>query len=293
MFAVVLVHPEIPPNTGNVIRLDGEHGDRRCTSSSRWDSGWTIASCAAPVSTITSTRASRVHRDFAACRAALDADAPRRWFAFTTQAQRSAYDVAYRARRRARRSAARRRACPRDVVAQFPADARLRIPMRAGVRSLNLSNAVAVAVYEAWRQQDSGQRSTQASRLTRRPSVASDPGSCPSHAERAHQEAQLVVAVDHALLLRLAGAVAAVEIHVQQERRHLARVVLHLRDELLRVQRIDARIVFAGDDERFAAGSRRRARSGTANSGGSSGNRHRESGSPYSGIQYRAIRNLW
>ena len=41
---------------------------------------------------------------------------------------------------------------PDDIRSQFAPDARLRIPMRPGVRSLNLSNAVAVAVYEAWRQ---------------------------------------------------------------------------------------------------------------------------------------------
>ncbi len=94
-----------------------------------------------------------VHRDFDACRAALDAAAPgRRWWAFTTQSASSLYD-----------------ACvepddvlvfgcesvglPASIVATFPEDYRLRIPMRTGVRSLNLSNAVAVAVYEAWRQQ--------------------------------------------------------------------------------------------------------------------------------------------
>ena len=42
---------------------------------------------------------------------------------------------------------------PDDVLATFPEEARVRIPMRRDVRSLNLSNAVAVAVYEAWRQQ--------------------------------------------------------------------------------------------------------------------------------------------
>ena len=45
------------------------------------------------------------------------------------------------------------RGLPPAVLEQFSTDLQLRIPMRAGVRSLNLSNAVAVAVYEAWRQQ--------------------------------------------------------------------------------------------------------------------------------------------
>ena len=45
------------------------------------------------------------------------------------------------------------RGLPPSIVAEIPADRQVRIPMREGVRSLNLSNAVAVAVYEAWRQQ--------------------------------------------------------------------------------------------------------------------------------------------
>jgi tRNA (cytidine/uridine-2'-O-)-methyltransferase len=93
----------------------------------------------------------RVHASFAACRAALDRDAPRRWFAFTTQAGRYAYDIAY-APGDVLVFGCESRGLPDDIVAQFPQDARLRVPMRPRVRSLNLSNAVAVVVYEAWRQ---------------------------------------------------------------------------------------------------------------------------------------------
>jgi tRNA(Leu) C34 or U34 (ribose-2'-O)-methylase TrmL len=78
--------------------------------------------------------------------------APRRWFAFTTQASRSAYDVAYRPGD-VLVFGSETRGLPPSIVAGFPADQQVRIPMREGVRSLNLSNAVAVAVYEAWRQQ--------------------------------------------------------------------------------------------------------------------------------------------
>ena len=151
MFAIVLVHPEIPPNTGNVIRLTANTA--------------TDLHLVAPLGFRMDDRDLRragldyheyarvmVHRDFAACRSALDADAPRRWFAFTTQASRSAYDVAYEPGD-ALVFGAETRGLPPAVLEQFSTDLQLRIPMRAGVRSLNLSNAVAVAVYEAWRQQ--------------------------------------------------------------------------------------------------------------------------------------------
>ena len=151
MFAIVLVHPEIPPNTGNVIRLTANTA--------------TDLHLVEPLGFRMDDRDLRragldyheyarvmVHRDFAACRSALDADAPRRWFAFTTQASRSAYDVAYEPGD-ALVFGAETRGLPPAVLEQFSTDLQLRIPMRAGVRSLNLSNAVAVAVYEAWRQQ--------------------------------------------------------------------------------------------------------------------------------------------
>ena len=151
MFAIVLVHPEIPPNTGNVIRLAANTA--------------TDLHLVEPLGFRMDDRDLRragldyheyarvtVHRDFAACRGALDADAPKRWFAFTAQASRSAYDVAYKPGD-VLVFGAETRGLPPAVLAQFAADAQLRIPMRAGVRSLNLSNAVAVAIYEAWRQQ--------------------------------------------------------------------------------------------------------------------------------------------
>ena len=150
-FAVVLVHPEIPGNTGNVIRLTANTATElhlveplgfRMDDRELRRAGLDYREYAQVT----------VHRDFAACRAALEANASRRWFAFTTRATRTLYEAAF---------------APGDVLvfgretsgladavlAAFAPDARLRIPMREGVRSLNLSNAVAVAVYEAWRQQ--------------------------------------------------------------------------------------------------------------------------------------------
>jgi tRNA (cytidine/uridine-2'-O-)-methyltransferase len=150
MFAVVLVHPEIPPNTGNVIRLTANTA--------------TELHLVEPLGFRMDDRELRragldyheyarvsVHASFAACRAALDRGIARRWFAFKTQATRSAYDVAY-APGDVLAFGCETKGLPDDIVAQFAPDARLRIPMRPGVRSLNLSNAVAVAVYEAWRQ---------------------------------------------------------------------------------------------------------------------------------------------
>jgi tRNA (cytidine/uridine-2'-O-)-methyltransferase len=150
MFAVVLVHPEIPPNTGNVIRLTANTG--------------TELHLVEPLGFRMDDRELRragldyheyarvqVHRDFATCRAAIDAAGRHRWFAFTTQAARSAYEVTYEPGD-VLTFGCETKGLPPGIVAQFATDARLRIPMQPHVRSLNLSNAVAVAVYEAWRQ---------------------------------------------------------------------------------------------------------------------------------------------
>ena len=150
MFAVVLVHPEIPPNTGNAIRLTANTATElhlveplgfRMDDRELRRAGLDYHEYASV----------RVHRDFAACREALG-DHERRWFAFTAQAERSLYDEAF-APRDVLVFGRESTGLPEDVLGAFAAGRRLRIPMREGVRSLNLSNAVAVAVYEAWRQQ--------------------------------------------------------------------------------------------------------------------------------------------
>jgi tRNA (cytidine/uridine-2'-O-)-methyltransferase len=151
MFAVVLVQPEIPPNTGNVIRLTANAGAElhlveplgfRMDDRELRRAGLDYHEYARV----------RVHRDYAACRDALDAVAPRRHFALTTAGARSLYDAAI-APGDVLVFGCETSGLPPEVLARFAPDTRLRIPMRAGVRSLNLSNAVAVAVYEAWRQQ--------------------------------------------------------------------------------------------------------------------------------------------
>ena len=148
MVAVVLVHPEIPPNTGNVIRLTANAGVElhlveplgfRLDDRDLRRAGLDYHEYARVV----------VHRDFAACRAALGL--ARDWYAFTTRGRRSAYDARF-ATDAVLVFGCETTGLPGAVLAQFPESHQLRIPMQAGLRSLNLSNAVAVAVYEAWRQ---------------------------------------------------------------------------------------------------------------------------------------------
>ena len=149
-FAVVLVHPEIPPNTGNVIRLTANTATAlhlveplgfRMEDRELKRAGLDYHEYASV----------RVHRDFDACRAALDSERKRRWFAFTTDGARSLYDTRF-SPGDALVFGCESSGLTDSILTHFAPDARLRIPMRPGVRSLNLSNAVAVGVYEAWRQ---------------------------------------------------------------------------------------------------------------------------------------------
>ena len=151
MFAVVLVAPEIPPNTGNVIRLTANSATElhlveplgfRMDDRELKRAGLDYHEYARV----------QVHRDFVACRRVLNDERPRRYFALATTATQSLYDARFEPGD-VLVFGCESRGLADDVLAQFPRENRLRIPMRPGVRSLNLSNAVAVAVYEAWRQQ--------------------------------------------------------------------------------------------------------------------------------------------
>ena len=150
MVAIVLVQPEIPPNTGNVIRLAANTGaelhlveplgfrldDRELKRAGLDYHEYTRVS---------------VHRDWMACRTAVDPSRARRWYALTTKAQRSFFDCTFRADD-VLVFGCETAGLPDPILGQFAPEARLRLPMRPSVRSLNLSNAVAIAVYEAWRQ---------------------------------------------------------------------------------------------------------------------------------------------
>ncbi len=149
-FAVVLVRPEIPPNTGNVIRLTANCGADlhlveplgfRMDDRELKRAGLDYHEYARV----------RVHPGFDACRAAIDADGPRRWFALSTKSSTSVYDMRF-APGDVLVFGCESSGLDDEILSGFPHAHRLRIPMRPGMRSINLSNAVAVTVYEAWRQ---------------------------------------------------------------------------------------------------------------------------------------------
>lgn len=147
MFHIVLVHPEIPPNTGNVIRLAANTGSR--------------LHLVEPLGFALDDRRLRragldyhdlsdveVHKDWETCRRALG---KRRLFALTTRGTRNYAKVEFQAGD-AFVFGPETRGLERETLEEFPAAMCLRLPMLAGNRSVNLSNAVAIVVFEAWRQ---------------------------------------------------------------------------------------------------------------------------------------------
>lgn len=151
MFEVVLIHPEIPPNTGNVIRLCANTGARlhlveplafELSEYRLRRAGMDYAELAAVL----------IHPDWERCRSALAEISPHaRRFALTTRGTRHPAGVDFRAGD-ALVFGCETRGLPPEILAEFAAEQRLRLPMVPGNRSINLSNAVAVTVYEAWRQ---------------------------------------------------------------------------------------------------------------------------------------------
>ncbi|MDA0190820.1 MAG: tRNA (cytidine(34)-2'-O)-methyltransferase [Proteobacteria bacterium] len=148
MTAVVLYQPEIPPNTGNVIRLCANTGAELHLVEPlgfRWEDK---SLKRAGLDYHEFARVFR-HADWTACQLALSG---RRLFAMTTRA-RLRHDSQAFAPDDAFVFGCETRGLPEEVLAGFAEDRRLRLPMLPGQRSLNLSNAVAVTVFEAWRQQ--------------------------------------------------------------------------------------------------------------------------------------------
>ena len=148
MFDLVLFEPEIPPNTGNIIRLAANTGFRLHLIEPL---GFRINDRSVKRAGLDYGEMSCVHRhcNWSAC-AALFKD--RRIFAITTRGTRSYAEVAY-APNDVLVFGPETRGLPSSVLETIPEDAHLRLPMQPGSRSLNLSNAVAVVAYEAWRQQ--------------------------------------------------------------------------------------------------------------------------------------------
>ena len=146
MFDVVLVHPEIPPNTGNVIRLCANTG---CRLHLVEPLGFSMDDRQLKRAGLDYHELVNVtvHADWEACARVLG---PRR-FALTTRGTRTHAQVAYRPGD-AFVFGAETAGLSEALLATFDAESRIRIPMVPGNRSFNLSNAVAAVVLEAWRQ---------------------------------------------------------------------------------------------------------------------------------------------
>jgi tRNA (cytidine/uridine-2'-O-)-methyltransferase len=147
MLEIVLVHPEIPPNTGNVIRLAANTGARLHLVQPL---GFSLDDKQLKRAGLDYHEYASVqlHASWAALAQALKG---RRMFAFATTAERLFTDERY-AGDDVLVFGREADGLPPDILAQFAPEQRLRLPMRPGNRSVNLSNAVAVAVFEAWRQ---------------------------------------------------------------------------------------------------------------------------------------------
>lgn len=147
MFHVVLFQPEIPPNTGNIIRL--------CANTGAFlhlihPLGFRLEDSKLRRAGLDYHEWARIqeYKDLATF---METAQPARLFAFTTKG-RDYYDqVCYRPGDTLL-FGPETRGLPSEVLAQIPVSHCLRIPMMTSERSLNLSNAVAIAVYEAWRQ---------------------------------------------------------------------------------------------------------------------------------------------
>jgi tRNA (cytidine/uridine-2'-O-)-methyltransferase len=147
MFDIVLYQPEIPPNTGNVIRLAANNGfglhlvkplGFRMDDRDLRRAGLDYHEYATV----------KVHEDWAACTTHF---AGRRLFAASTKGAMRYSDVEYKAGD-VFVFGPETRGLPREILEALPPEQRIRLPMRPECRSLNLSNAVAVITYEAWRQ---------------------------------------------------------------------------------------------------------------------------------------------
>lgn len=147
MLDIVLFEPEIPGNTGNIIRLCANTGvrlhlikplgfsieDSRLKRAGLDYHEWTNM---------------RVHESWPALKLAC---AGQRFLACSTKATQSAFAMPLLAND-VLVFGPETRGLPASILAEFAPEACLRLPMRAGSRSLNLANSVAVIVYEAWRQ---------------------------------------------------------------------------------------------------------------------------------------------
>ncbi len=149
MFNIVLVEPEIPPNTGNVIRLAA---NTACTLHLIEPLGFSMDDKHMRRAGLDYHEYAELKRH-ASWQAFLDTEhpLPERMFALTTRASRLVHDVQFKGGDWLV-FGAETRGLSDTVRNSFSPGQCLRLPMRPGQRSLNLSNAVAVTVFEAWRQ---------------------------------------------------------------------------------------------------------------------------------------------
>lgn len=149
MFHIVLVEPEIPPNTGNVIRLAANTG---CTLHLIEPLGFSMEDRYMRRAGLDYHEYAqlKLHAGWARFLADEQPD-PGRMFALTTHGSRNAFEASFQAGDWLVFGAETRGLAP-EIRNAFAPEQRLRLPMRPGQRSLNLSNTVAVMVFEAWRQ---------------------------------------------------------------------------------------------------------------------------------------------
>jgi tRNA (cytidine/uridine-2'-O-)-methyltransferase len=147
MFHVILHEPQIPPNTGNAIRLCANTG---CLLHLVHPLGFSLDHAQVRRAGLDYHEMARVrdHADLASC---LRAIGPRRLYAIETGGSRRYTDVRYEPGD-ALLFGRETTGLPRGVLDMLPPDAILAIPMLPNNRSVNLSNCVALVVYEAWRQ---------------------------------------------------------------------------------------------------------------------------------------------
>ncbi|MEN8174432.1 MAG: tRNA (uridine(34)/cytosine(34)/5-carboxymethylaminomethyluridine(34)-2'-O)-methyltransferase TrmL [Pseudomonadota bacterium] len=147
MFEIVLYQPEIPPNTGNIIRLCANTGSNLHL----------VHPLGFELDDARLRRAGLDYGEFVGVREHRSLNEflltvqPPRLFAFSTRGASRYSDARFR-QGDAFLFGPETRGLPRETLDALPVERRLRIPMRAGSRSMNLANAVAVVLYEAWRQ---------------------------------------------------------------------------------------------------------------------------------------------
>lgn len=149
MFHIVLVEPEIPPNTGNIIRLAANTG---CTLHLVEPLGFSMEDRYMRRAGLDYHEYARVLRH-ANWNAFLESEkpSPERLFALTTKGTGKVFETAFQAGDWLV-FGAETRGLSEAVRSHFAPPQCLKLPMMAGQRSLNLSNAVAITVFEAWRQ---------------------------------------------------------------------------------------------------------------------------------------------